>query len=345
MCKSSRATCAWKRKNKIMSLKNFKIVGAGVDPNTYHKQDDAKRGTPEWVMSSSHLREFGRCPSRWKKGYEFAGSASTEFGSLVDMKITTPQQFTNRYCAHPETYKNEDGEIKPWNGNSKVCKLWIKEAELMGFEIISQKEFWEASTAVKALLADDVIKRFIDSSDKQVYLTGEWRDEETSLVVPIKCLLDLVPRLDTEFYKSLGDLKTTKNAALQPWSRWCFTAGYHLQAALYRDGYAEATKEDHPNWCFLLCENFPPYQTGKRIMSNDFLEIGRADYRRLLANYCQCLKHNHWPDYDETDEAVGEWSIVSPEPWMADQAMFAPRIAFGDKGAELETADDGEVTP
>jgi hypothetical protein len=159
-------------------------------------------------------------------------------------------------------------------------------------------------------------------------------------------LIDFRPRVDTEFAHCLGDLKRTRSAALMPWQRDCFNMGYHVQAAFYQDLYAAATGEDRNTWCFVLSESLRPFQPGKRILSQDFYAIGKAEYVRLMENYCLCLKHQKWPDYDDTDEAVQTWSVVNPDPWMATKAQFAPKFIFGEgEVVSASESDPDDIIP
>lgn len=313
-------------------IKNAQIVTIDADPREYLK-DTGARGTPECVMSSSSLRLFAQCPARYIAGYNPPDSDAKDYGSLLDTLVLQPDTFKSRYAIKPHTYKDEkSGETKPWNGNSLVCKAWLKDHG--EFQIVSNEEVNEALAARTRLEADEVIWAFLGASDRAVWLQAEWHDEKTGVVVPLKALLDLVPRLDTEFAKSIGDLKSTRNAAVIPWTKWCYTAGYYLQAAIYADLIVAAQPErDLTDFCFILSENYPPYQSGKRILSADFLELGRISYRRLLEAYSACLRAGKWPGYDDHDEATQGWSIVSPFPWMENEAIFAPKFDFDSQEA------------
>lgn len=307
-----------------MSFINAKIVKNGAD---YHAQE-AARGTPQFVMSSSALRAFAVCPSRWKAGYESKDSDASRWGRMLDVALLTPALFEARYVVEPPEYTNDKGEVKPWNNNATVCREWNKKTALAGKEVVDEGELESIDAAIKRVRQDELMRSFLDTCDMQVELSAQWKDEATGLTIPFKCLLDCVPRADTEFRKCLGDLKTTMNAAAMPWQRWCFTAGYHIQAAVYIDAYVAATGEDRNTFCFLLSENFPPYEPGKRMLSQDFLTLGRASYTQMLANYSQCLKSNQWPGYDDTDESLQGWTLVEAEPFMAERAAFAPRYDF-----------------
>jgi hypothetical protein len=312
-----------------VSFQNAKVHVGAVNPDAYHAQE-FERGDKRLAMSPSSLKAFGQCPSRWRAGYNSPESDAKDFGSLLDCLALTPDLFETRYAVSPATYpaegkkKGDPTEDKPWNWNATFCKDWRKDQG--GKRVISQSELAEAKAAVAALRRDSVIADFIDASDTQVLVTADYHDEATGLVIPVRCLMDFVPRKDSEFPKSLGDLKTTRSAALQPFTRFAFQMGYHVQAGFDLDLFVAATGEDRCNWCFILQENYPPFQTGKRLLSEDFITLGRVEYRRLLAAYCWCLKNGKWPSYDDTDEAIQGWSLIAPEPWMESQAMFAPKF-------------------
>lgn len=312
-----------------MSFQNAKIVGKSVSPTAYHKQD-AQRGKPGFVMSSGALREFAVCPDRWVRGYQGPDSTAQEWGSLLDCLLTSPDRFDDIYAIQPATYTNEKKEVKPWNNNATVCREWQQEQKDFGKEVADSKLVTKCKEAIARLRRDELIESWLDSCECQVWVASEWHDKPTGIVLPCKALLDFVPRVDSLFGKCLGDFKTTKSAAIMPWQRWCFQAGYHTQAAFYSDQFIAATGEDRNTWCFIVQENYEPYQPGKRMLSQDFLTLGRATYAQMLANYCQCLKSGRWPSYDDTDEAIQGWSLVAPEPFMAERAAFAPRYEFDD---------------
>lgn len=327
-------------------ITNAKILAKAVNPVEYHEAK-FERGDLRLEMSSSQLREFYRCPQRWKEGYNSPASESKTWGSLVDTLLLTPEQFSKRYVVTPQSYttkamecprcnsitdskscrqcKCERVEIevsKPWTLQSDTCLEMKKEWEAQGLELLSASEKLAADAAIAKLMRDSHIATYVNESDKQVWVAATWEDE-SGLKIPVKALLDLVPRADSVFGKSAGDLKTTRSAALGQWQRWVYSAGYHIQGALMLDLLSAALPNDDRNtWCHILSENFAPYQTGKRILSHAYIELGRAEYKKMLRLYCQCLKIGKWPHYDDHDEAVQGWTIVEPSPWMESESLF-----------------------
>ena len=358
-----------------MSFTNCKIFEKGTDIGDYLVQKTENRGQPKYLMSSSSLREFSRCPSRWVNGYVSPDSDAMDYGNLLDTLALTPDRFDHRYVVRPETYSKTVMECpvcgsqsdsqsckkckcervkkivdKPWNGNETSCAEWLENQIKLGKTISTKEEVMEAQAAVARLQADEILNSFIEASDKQVWVVGSWIDEDTGIVVPVQCLIDLVPRKDTEFAKCLGDLKTTRNAGLRAWQSWCAQAGYHVQAAFNLDLYMSAVNpdrsedgEDRNTFCFVVQENYPPFQTARRMMSDlqgvsTMIGLGRTFCTSALARYARCIKTGNWPSYDDNKGAVQGWSPVDPLPWMEFEAMSG--VLEAEQERQLESAND-----
>lgn len=337
-----------------MSFQNCKIVDVGAAAEEYHKPQ-AERGSKEFVMSSSALRSvFVKCPSAWRAGWTLAASDSLEYGSLFDCLVLTPDLFANRYAVQPSTYladgakKNDPQQEKPWNNNATFCREWKAAQKESGKIVVSMGEISEAQAAVRRLMADSQIKAFIDGSFKQVWIKGEWHDEGTGLVVPVQCLIDLVEKEVPLTRQRIGDLKTTKNAAPLPWARWARFAGYDIQAAWNLDLFNAATNRGIDLFEFVLSESEFPYQTARRVAidprtgdpesdEGSAIVSGRRQYRRMMADYCKCVKSGFWPGYDDTDESSNGATELRADPYEEQRRMFAPKFSFSEEPDETET--------
>lgn len=293
-----------------------KVVGEGITYAVYSRQS-VERGHPEYIMGRSELDDFNTCPSKWLAGFESDGSKATEWGTAFDCAVLTPERLKTDYAVCPETYPDsKTGEPKPWTFAANFCKAW---REKQGDRTILKAETAkELETAEKALYADEVATEFVLCSKRQVMVLAEYRDKETGLVVPVKALIDLVPDMNHErFGKCLADLKTTTCASPRVWSREVEKYKLHWQGALYLDAWTAATGEDRVDFRHVIVESDPPYQTGRRILSADFIAFGRLGYLGALKRYCQCLKSGEWPDY-ETQPAmvIDGWGVTELESWM-----------------------------
>lgn len=306
-------------------IKNAKIVGAQVDPDAYHRRDaTVPRGSREYVMSQGELMEFAHCPHRYIMGYQESeeSSDSQEWGSLIDTLLLDPVRFSDKYAIAPATYmaegkKKGDSPVeKPWNWNATVCKDWREEQN--GKTVIKADEQTEAEKATSLLQNDPIISEVLLCSEKQVMVTADYQDEVTGITVPLRALIDLAPHKDYDGYSNcLIDLKTCCLADPSAWTRAVFQHKYHVQAPFYLDLYNAATGENRKEFRHIVQESFPPYEIGRRILADEFVKLGKEKYQEALALYCQCIKTNHWPNYDELlNYNINGWGIVDPEGWM-----------------------------
>ncbi len=300
-----------------------KIVGVDYYPALYHQMEGGKRGTKDFIMSRSELMQFDHCPERWLLGVEDdRGDKATDFGNLVDCIVTAPKSVKQLFAIIPFEYVNEDGERKPWNFNSKTCKIWKAEHE--GKTLVKADMYQEAMRAEARLHEDKRISDLIAGSNKQVCITTFYKHEATQLIVPIKVLIDLVPDPAGPQGEALGDLKTARNASPRKWQREVFDRNYHVQAAMYLDAFNSVpgkpgTVADRLRTRFLhvIVENIKPFQPARRELSQEFIEVGRATYTAALDRYCRCLKENYWPGFDdEGRDIVNGWRLVEPEAYM-----------------------------
>lgn len=298
-----------------------KIVSVDTPIDDYLSYKKSDKGFP--VMSRSDLCEFSRNPRRWRNGYrDHEETSSTEWGTLVDTLLLQTESFQQRYIIVPKNYpceptKKDPRTEKPWNRNATYCKEW--EAEQSPKLPLDQEDYDKASLAVGVLKCSPQIHQLLQESRKQVFVTGEYQDEETGMTVPLKGLLDIVPDLGSEFPKSLFDFKTGRSAEPRAWTRAVHDSGYHVQAALYLDLYVAATGEDRCDFRHIIQENFAPFDFSRRFLSEEFVSLGRLLYTRALKQYCRCLDADEWPGYSSLGALVlpDGFESCSPEAWMA----------------------------
>lgn len=302
-------------------FKKCEVVGEGVSNAAYMKQE-AVRGSKDYVMSRSSLMEFARCPHKWIQTPERESSKALDWGSLVDCLLFTPDAFGEQFAVKPETYTNEKGEVKDWNGNSNTCKQWLREnAHLTA---ITALQLLHAKEAVKRLRMDKKVGALLNQSKFQVMIRGFYHDWETGLDIPCKVLMDMVPDSRSQFSNALADLKTAEDATAQKWSRKVSGFDYDAQGAMQLDMFNAESGQIREEFLHVIQESEPPYEIGRRSLSQEFLEIGRHKYLSALRLYAVCLANNEWPGYDDTTNDIEDgWRLCQPEPWMMKETPFA----------------------
>lgn len=297
----------------------------GADPRGYHKiGKEFKRGDQQFIMSRSELARFGRCPERWLHLPEEPKTPAMEWGSLLDCIVLTPELFPAQYSVTPEQYKNDKGEMKDWNWNATACKEWRQREHASGKEVAKLDHASAAWRAAKRFTADPIIARFLEVSKRQVQVFVNYCDPETRIVVPVKCMVDLLPDPDSEYGECIGDFKTTDNAEPGAWERTAASMGYATQAAMYLDAVNAALGAEYWRFIHLIQESEEPYQPARREIWNDWIELGRVEYVKRLQQYCRCLSTGRFPGYDDADSFVEPaaehgFRVAFPPAWLLRQ--------------------------
>jgi hypothetical protein len=102
------------------------------------------------------------------------------------------------------------------------------------------------------------------------------------------------------------DLKTTKNAGMQSFSRDLYTLGYFMSAPFYMNVMNWLDGAD--TWrhhVFLVMEKDPPYAFRTLSLDPASMDVGTRAFRRLLARYAECLEADEWPGYYPGTEPIG----------------------------------------
>lgn len=284
-----------------------------VDPQTYRQFGHKDRGNPGRTMCQSDLKEFGRCAHRWVAGFDEEKTSAMADGALVDCVILTPERFEKTYAIAPETYpaegkkKGDPTVDKPWNWNATFCKEWRDEQTGKGLEVAKSDDASEAWKAKEAFFQNDHLRAFHEVSKKQAQVNVEWHDQ-SGIVVPVKCLLDIVPDPSSQFGDTLADLKRTNCADYRSWAKTVHSYGLHYQGAFYLDAINAATGLNYRNFEHHIQESFSPYETTWRPLSVEFIKLGRDRYQYDLREYCRSLNEQKFHGYDN--------AVVDPEPYM-----------------------------
>lgn len=294
---------------------NAKVLGDNVNMVAY-KGAGHKRGEAAYRISQSSLKDIADCPHKWRAGVKREVTPNMEWGSLVDALALTPGTVMERVAVSSQFYQDKKGGQKPWNWNADTCKEWREDQTRLG-KIVVKHDTWEQVQLAVARLNDDArLAELITCSQKQVMVVADYQTDQ-GMIVPVSGLLDIVPFKDSTYARSLADLKCYKSAKPVEWSRQVFYGGLHVQAAFYLDLYNAATGEERNIFRHIVQEQDEPYETGRRMLGEEFVKMGRGLYQRALETYAHCVEINDWPRYDDmVDDTLEGWTLTSAEAWM-----------------------------
>jgi hypothetical protein len=312
-------------------LVNGKVIRVDAPIKQYLDSKGGENGEPR-ILSRSDLCDIYACPHKWFRAGAMGKlepdrpTPSMDFGSLVDCLLLQPSRFDEYYLRAPKTYETKKGEVKDWTWKSSTCRDWRDEQEAAGFMVCTEEKLNDANDAIAALLAHPKYgaqtRRLRSNSTHQVFVIAEYHDEETGLVVPVKCLTDIVPdAADPEFGKCLFDLKTACDASPRKWARAVYDNNYHVQAAINLDCHNAVAGTERIEFRHLIIENTAPWEPAFRFLSSggevDFINAGRSKYLAALRTYCQCVKTGEWPSYPPLGMVLADgYEAAEMESWM-----------------------------
>lgn len=311
-----------------------------ANPAEYHAIGGTK-GTPDFVMSRSELVAFDECPHKWLKNNEpKRATKAMDFGGLVDCLVTSPGHFSEQFAIQPLSYTTErlvcpgcgsqsttakkcskckrDRENQvvtlDWEPRSEHCQKWMSDQEAAGRTVVTREQMTSAEAARDSLFEAKKgwMRNVIENADLQVQLLLEYADDDhdnaTGLVIPFKALLDIVPWPESNHPDLVVDLKVTRDARTDKWSRTVYADKLYMQAPLYVDALNAVTGLAYRKFCHFVIESNGSFEATHHALGSDFMMVGRAEYINAMRRYCQCLKSGDWPGYDTTE--------IEPEKWM-----------------------------
>jgi len=257
------------------------------EPGVY--PDIAEAEYHSWdAMSASRIWDFmATSPLQFQYHSKFPQLPSQQqaFGRAVHALILEPFDFAERFAVAPTV----DRRTKA--GKEKWAEFDALSAER---EVLKAEDYQTARAMAHAVAQHPDAKQFL--SNGRAELSIVWDDADTGV--------RLKARLDYWRPPAIVDYKTAANASPAGFVKAIWNYGYHVQAALYRDGARAALGEPEPEFVFIAQEKQPPYDMIVRPAGESVLVGGRLAYKRALYDYKRCVETGDWPGYERTFEPL-----------------------------------------
>lgn len=265
-----------------------------IPAKVYHAMTD--------VVSNSYLSRLDSCPAKAK--VEQADTPAMLFGRALHSYVLEGEAaFLTEFAVLPEGL-----DLRTKAGKEVMTDFQIRAA---GRELIKSEDFWKIRdirlSVMAHPLAGEILKHGISES------SAFWVDDQTG--IKCKCRPDWSPSNLTGA-RCLIDLKSTNDASFKGFQRSVVQYGYYRQAAWYIDGVNAAAglvgDDDIDSMLFIAVEKEAPYRVECYLLSDEFVEFGRKECRRLLELEKQCRENNDWPNYTSsgiTEIAAPSWMV------------------------------------
>ncbi len=203
---------------------------------------------------------------------------------------------THRMILEPDTV----GDFAVWGEqegqNVRRGKVWEQfqaECAVSGKEVITKDERTSMIEMATAVRRSALAMRYLDGGRSEV--SHVWRDQAFDKAC--KGRFDKV--IEVEGRPHIVDLKTTRDCRPLRFGNEAYRMGYHIQLAMYQEGYRILTGET-PVMVEIAVENKPPYELVVYSINDDLLWKGYDDYKFLMKLLCESERTGKWPPAEES---------------------------------------------
>lgn len=237
--------------------------------------------------SASMLKKLAKSPLayKWAKEHpDHTSSPAMALGTAVHTAVLEPHRMKTDYVL--------------WDGGDKRGKAWTEFKELNAERsILSAAEFDQVKAMRASLLGYAPAARYLQDGVAEV--TIQWKDPKTGRAM--RGRVDWITVVDGQLV--LVDLKTTRDASARKFFASSFDLGYHIQFAMYVDGWYYLTGET-PRFVVLAVESSAPYEPAVFDVTEDVLVRGHDEYTALLEQLQACELTNTWPPRAEAEQPL-----------------------------------------
>ena len=248
----------------------------------------------DMAKSPAHFYALHLAPGRPPR----AQTAAMAAGTLAHMMLLEPNEVPRHYIVRPDGL----------DGRTKDGKEWLAQAG--GLTVLTAEQYNTAEAQRDAVLAVPELAALLRHGEAEV--SAYWTDESTGTAC--RCRPDFVHDLGDGSVMLL-DAKTAKDASPEGFGRSIHAYGYHRQAAMYSQGYEQASGKKVAAFVFGVVTTAYPFLAGAYVLDDESLAQGYEEVAELLAKYTHCTRTGTWPGYGPGYHLVGlpKWARRSNE--------------------------------
>tara|TARA_R110000850_G_scaffold11976_4_gene40736 strand:+ start:16874 stop:17755 length:882 start_codon:yes stop_codon:yes gene_type:complete len=242
-------------------------------------------------ISKSGLDQIADSPAMYKDRSPYETTRAMVVGSALHAAILEPHVFEEQYHLLPEVKDRRAAEYK------KVSEMYGKDNVLVKTEcenLAAMTDQARRDKDVMAMLGKDGIAElsaFIECPETGVLL---------------RCRYDyLIPSIDT-----CADLKKTKHAGSEDFSKSIGNFRYHVQDAMYSHIYKLLTGRDL-TFKFIALQETAPHTARVYNLGEYSRMIGFHYFKKGLATYADCYSRDWWPHGGSNGEIELPYWVVN----------------------------------
>lgn len=223
-------------------------------------------------LSRSGVMHFKKSPLHYWNKYHNPDRKTVDtsdqksLGSIVHSLILEPELFARNYVVEEKVDKRTKAGKARWE------ELRIENAGKLAID----EGIYEVAQRIRdAFMMNEYAPEFLKGADieKSIF----WNDSETGVLCKA--------RPDLWKNNVFCDLKTATDASPRSFQRSIAQYGYHIQAAMVRDGIHHVRGDVITDCVFIAIESVEPYAVAVYILDKKAIDIGHLEYKQILSEY------------------------------------------------------------
>lgn len=283
------------------------------------------------AINFSTAKNIEISPLHYQHGLKFARKETRpmSLGLSNHVAVLEPERFATNYVQWETTWNERNLKPKKELGSKRVRSgsEW-KAFQLAnaGKTIINDTDFESALRFRDAVRRNADVMPLLALGDPEVAMV--WQDRETGLW--LRGRVDWKGKIlgggaDFNGRECITDLKGARDITDDAFGRQCAKLSYHVQQAMYADGYETITGE-RPLVAVAAVEMAEPHDAVPYFFSEAELEAGRSVYQGWLKRIAECRNSNQWP-------GLGAGGL---------RVLRLPSYSYDDNDEDLDLTSDGE---
>ena len=246
------------------------------------------------AVSSSALRQILKSPAAFYQAHYLRDETPDKvtkaktLGSLVHMALLEGPKFLENFIVMPDL-----GDMRS-SKNREARDVWLAENQTK--VVVKQDELDVIKGTIDSVIAHPDARHLLKNGVSEI--SGYYRDPETGIALRIR------PDFFSPELMAFVDIKTTKDCAVNEFAKSIWNYRYDFQVGMYAEGIEQITGKKVDYVAFVAIEKEPPYEVAVYIADDAMLNKGRADYRKALKIFHDCLLKNEFPMYQQKIQTI-----------------------------------------
>ncbi len=259
------------------------------------------------AVSRSDLLLLKTNPLKYKVKNQLIRKETDAFniGTAGHSAILQPDLYWKQVSVVPNSVLGKTG-----SRNTKKYRKWAAEPSRKNKSIITQDQ-----AAIVRGMVESVYQNPAHKTARNILLQKNSIIEQSIFFKDAShgFLCKVRPDIRLTHAKVLVDIKSSRNASKEAFSRDCANLGYDVQASWYLTGVSRATGDDYQDFIFIVIEKDPPYCVAVYRADYEMLDAGRKKIRPLIGRYNDCITKNSWPGYYDgiDDLSLPRWATYN----------------------------------